>query len=230
MAFCMVYDSAMPRIARAVAIGFPHLITQRGNYRQTVFDSDADYSQYLEWLKVYSVKYSLKIWAYCLMSNHVHFIVVPMAQDSMARTLNMLHMRYSQYKNTKQKAAGHLWQGCFFSCVLDERHLYARVRYVENNPVRARMIKKAEHYKWSSAGSHVLGEIDNLLSRDCYQLKMIKYWAAYLREKEDKTEVEDIRQDTRTGRPCGDEAFGKKIEEAVGRRLMALPHGRPKKR
>ena len=226
----MAYDSVMPRIARAVAIGFPHHITQRGNYRQTVFENDADYSRYLEWLNDYSVKYSLKIWAYCLMSNHVHFIVVPMEQDSMARALNMLHMRYSQYKNTKQKAAGHLWQGCFFSCVLDERHLYAGVRYVENNPVRAHMVKKAEQYKWSSARSHVLGETHNLLSKDCYLVKSIKDWVDYLREKEDKTAVEDIRQDTRTGRPCGNEEFGKKIEEVVGRRLMALPHGRPKKK
>jgi putative transposase len=220
----------MPRIARAVAIGFPHHITQRGNYRQTVFENGADYLQYLQWLKEYSEKYSLKIWAYCLMSNHVHFIAVPAEQDSMARTFNMLHMRYSQYGNAKQEAAGHLWQGRFFSCVLDERHLYAGVRYVENNPVEARMVKKAEQYKWSSARSHVLGEADAVLSKDCYLVKSITDWAAYLREKEKPDEVEQIRKNTRTGRPCGDAAFGRKIEEIVGRRLIALPHGRPKKK
>lgn len=123
----------MPRIARAVAVGFPHHITQRGNYRQTVFEKNDDYSVYLDWLKNYSDKYSLKIWAYCLMSNHVHFVVVPQENDSMARTFNTLHMRYSQYMNKKHEAAGHLWQGRFYSCVLDERHLYACMRYVENN-------------------------------------------------------------------------------------------------
>ena len=142
----------MPRISRAVAVGFPHHITQRGNYRQSVFERKDDYLFYLEWLKTYSSKYSLKIWAYCLMKNHVHFIAVPMESDSMARTFNTLHMRYSQFMNQRRNARGHLWQGRFFSSVLDERHLYAGMRYVENNPVRARIVKKADEYRWSSAG------------------------------------------------------------------------------
>ena len=92
------------------------------------------------------------------------------------------------------------------------------------------MVKKAEQYKWSSALSHVLGEADAVLSKDCYLVKSIKDWAAYLREKGKADAVEQIRKDTRAGRPCGDAAFGKKIEEIVGRRLIALPHGRPKKK
>lgn len=219
----------MPRIARAVAVGFPHHITQRGNYRQTVYETDDDYLLYLDWLKDYSRKYSLKIWAYCLMNNHVHFVVVPKEQDSMAKTFNMLHMRYSQYMNRKHKAAGHLWQGRFYSCVLDERHLYACVRYVENNPDRARLVKKAELYKWSSARSHVLGEKDEVLSGDCYLEREIKDWSEYLREKDDKEALNSIWKNTRTGRPCGDEAFNRKIEKLTDRKLVALPHGRPRK-
>ncbi len=91
----------MPRIARVVAKGYPHHVTQRGNYRQPVFEED-DYVQYLEWLKDYGKKYSLKIWAYCLMSNHVHFVCVPTEEDSLALTFNSLHMRYSQYFNQKK--------------------------------------------------------------------------------------------------------------------------------
>src|SRR5512139_3562363 len=104
----------MPRIARAVAVGFPHHITQRGNYRQSVFQSDKDYLQYKEWLTQYSTKYALKIWAYCLMSNHLHFVAVPLQGDALAKAFNALHMRYSQYANTKQDNRGHLWQGRFF--------------------------------------------------------------------------------------------------------------------
>ncbi len=81
----------MPRISRAVAIGYPHHITQRGNYRQAVFNSDEDFNKYLQLLKKYSEKYALKIWAYCLMSNHVHFVAVPMNGDSLAKTFNTLH-------------------------------------------------------------------------------------------------------------------------------------------
>lgn len=219
----------MPRIARAVAVGFPHHITQRGNYRQRVFENDADYLQYLEWLQTYSKKYALNIWAYCLMSNHVHFIAVPMEDDSLAKTFNTLHMRYSQYINSRQENRGHLWQGRFFSCALDERHLYAAMRYVENNPVRAHLVKKAENYRWSSAYGHVRGKKDTVLVDDCYMVEKIKDWSAYLREKEDIVLVEDIRQSTKTGRPCGDDGFVIKMEKLLERKLTALPKGRPRK-
>jgi len=219
----------MPRIGCAVAVGYPYHITQRGNYRQIVFESDEDYARYLEWFTVYSRKYSLKIWAYCLMGNHVHFITVPEEPDSLAKTFNTLHMRYSQYFNRKNKATGHLWQGRFYSCVLDERHLYAGIRYVENNPVRAGIVLKAEAYKWSSARGHVKKKTDAVLSGDCYIVGKIKDWSAYLREKDEPSLDDDIRQNTKTGRPCGGDSFVRGMEELLGGRLVALPWGRPRR-
>ncbi|MBW2039797.1 MAG: transposase [Deltaproteobacteria bacterium] len=118
-------------------MGYSHHITQRRNYRQPVFEPEADYLQYLQWLREYCKKYFLEIWAYCLMSNHVHFVGVPMKDDPLARTFNTLYIRYSQYFTQKRKATGHLWQGRFYPCILNERHSYAAIRYVENNPVRA---------------------------------------------------------------------------------------------
>ncbi len=163
------------------------------------------------------------------MSNHVHFIAVPMEDDALAKTFNTLHMRYSQYTNVKQNNRGHLWQGRFFSCALDEKHVYAGVRYVENNPVKARIVRKAEQYRWSSARAHVRGEADPVLAEDCYLVKRIKDWSKYLREKGDTVLVEEIRQSTKTGRPCGDEGFLLRLEKKLGRRLAALPRGRPRK-
>jgi len=145
----------MPRISRAIAIGYPHHITQRGNYRQTVFAEEGDYVRYVELLAGFAPRYGLEIWAYCLMPNHVHFIGVPGRQESLARTFNTVHMLYAQYFNRKQNAIGHLWQGRFFSCVLDERHLYAAVRYVEMNPVRAGIAQAPQDYPWCSAKSHM---------------------------------------------------------------------------
>ena len=219
----------MPRISRVVAVGYPYHITQRGNYRQSVFEHEDDYMQYLRWLNDYSRKYSLKMWAYCLMSNHVHFVVVPMKENSLARTFNTLHMRYSQYFNQKRNAKGHLWQGRFYSCILDEQHLYAAIRYVENNPVRAKIVKKPHEYKWSSARSHIYQEPSLILSNDCHLTKDIKNWSAYLMEKDDETIIDDIRQHTKTGRPCGDKSFIKTIERLLERTLVALPRGRPHK-
>jgi putative transposase len=219
----------MPRIARVVAKGYPHHVTQRGNYRQPVFEEDDDYVQYLEWLQDYGKKYFLKIWAYCLMSNHVHFVCVPEQEDSLARTFNALHMRYSQYFNQKKKLKGHLWQGRFYSCILDEKHLYAAVRYVETNPVRAGIVRKPQRYKWSSASSHVNRKEDSVLSQDCYLVKEIEDWLEYLREKEDEQIIRNIRKSSMTGRPCGNDRFMKKLERLFGRKLKALPWGRPRK-
>ena len=218
----------MGRIARAVAVEFPHHVTQRGNYRQTVFKRDQDYLLYLEWLKLYAEKYRLKIWAYCLMRNHVHYVAVPQLSDSLARTFNTLHMRYSQYANKRVNATGHLWQGRFFSCALDEAHLFAAVRYVENNPVRAGIVQKAEEYKWSSAKAHIARKKDSILSGDCYLEKEIKDWKSYLRAAEDKTVVKNFRQHTRTGWPCGNDVFLNKIEHLLGRQVSANPRGRPR--
>ncbi len=220
----------MPRISRVVAVGYPHHITQRGNYRQSVFESDEDYIQYLKWLKEYSEKHSLKIWAYCLMKNHVHFVGVPIKDDSLAKVFNTLHMRFSQYFNQKKKARGHLWQGRFYSCILDERHLYAAIRYVENNPVRARIVEKPHEYKWSSAKSHVYGETNAILSDDCYLVKEKDNWLEYLMETDDPVMIDNIRHSSKTGRPCGDELFIEKMENLIGRKLRALPKGRPRKK
>lgn len=219
----------MPRIARTVAIGYPHHVTQRGNYRQPVFESEVDYRQYLKWLAEYSKRYELKIWAYCLMGNHIHYVCVPMKEDSMSLTFNTLHMRYSQFVNRKKKATGHLWQGRFFSCVLDERHLYSALRYVENNPVRAGFVETAELYLWSSARGHCNKVNDSILSQDLYLLERIQDWPAYLMELEDEQVTDEIRKKTRTGRPCGEDSFLQEIELLIGRGLKALPRGRPRK-
>lgn len=219
----------MPRVSRIVAVGYPHHITQRGNYRQSVYENEEDYTQYLQWLKEYSHKHSLKIWAYCLMSNHVHFVAVPMKEDSLAKTFNTLHMRYAQYFNQKNKVKGHLWQGRFYSCILDESHLYAAIRYVENNPVRARIVKKAHEYKWSSAKAHVDKEVDLIISNDCYLTKKTNNWSAYLAERDDEAVIKNITENTKTGRPCGDKSFIKTMERLLERTLIALPRGRPHK-
>lgn len=219
----------MPRIARATAIGYPHHVTQRGNYQQPVFEDKDDFIQYKTWLKEYSQKYSLKIWVYCLMNNHVHFVCVPLKDDSLPRTFNTLHMRYSQYFNNKKGAKGHLWQGRFFSCILDERHLYAAMRYVENNPVRAKIVKSPEEYKWSNARGYVSKDDEPILNGDCYLKKEIKDWLVFLKEKDSNQLIEDIRKNSLTGRPCGNDTFIQSIEGILGRKLKAMTRGRPQK-
>ena len=220
----------MPRISRAVATDLPHHVTQRGNYKQSVFEEDNDFRHYLQWFRDYARRYSLKIWAYCLMSNHVHFVCVPTGEDSLARTFNALHMRYSQYFNGKKKAKGHLWQGRFYSSILDESHLFAAIRYVENNPVRAGVVDSPDEYRWSSVRGHINRDSDPILSQDCPLVKEIRDWLEYLKEEDDKVMIDKIMSSTRTGRPCGDDGFMSRMEGLLGRQLKALPRGRPFKK
>ena len=222
----------MPRLARIIVPGLPHHITQRGNYRQDIFNDDTDRRRYLIWVGEYCRKYNLSIIAYCLMSNHVHFIVIPKDENSIARTFNTAHMRYSQYRNKNIGASGHLWQGRFFSCVMDERHLTVSARYIERNPVRAHMAKKPYEYIWSSAKDHVNNARTSIIDTS----ELFKYveieqvqWKNFIDTPDHAKDISIIRKYTMTGRPLGGESFINKLEKRLGERLHALPVGRPKR-
>lgn len=217
----------MSRIAGAVAPGYAHHVTHRGNYQQNIFKDEEDYRRYKGWLEEYSRKEGLRIWAYCLMTNHVHFVCVPDRETSLSRTFNILHMRYSQYFNKKQGVKGHLWQGRFFSSILDDRHLHAAVRYVENNPLHASIATDAKEYQWSSARGHIDVGSDPVLSYDSPLDADIRDWETYLGEVDDERLIEGIRKNGLTGRPCGDEHFITKVGGILGRELKANRPGRP---
>ena len=141
----------MPRRARLVVPGYPHHVTQRGNRRQQVFYSEDDYLAYLDLLRVLTDDAGANIWAYCLMPNHVHLIVVPQRSDSLAALFGLAHRRYARRINEAREWKGHLWQERFHSVVMDEAHLLAAVRYVELNPVRAGLCSRPED--WPSTSS-----------------------------------------------------------------------------
>ncbi len=122
-----------------------------------------------------------------------------------------------------------MWQGRFYSSILDDNHLYAAIRYVENNPARAQIVESPEQYRWSSTNEHLRRGSKGVLTRDCFLEDEIQDWLAYLKENEDKEMVEGIRKNSMSGRPCGNDRFIKTIEKIVGRRLRAMPRGRPRK-
>ena len=219
----------MARLARSTIIGYPHQVTQRGNYEQTVFEEEADYRRYLSWLRECSDRYSIEIWAYCLMRNHVHFVCIPKTDGALAHAFNTLHMKYAQYFHGKKGVTGHLWRGRFLSCMLDDQSVFEEVRFIENNPVRARLVERAEDYPWSSARHHVLGESDPVIMNGSFLNGEIKDWRAYLEERGDAPILTRTWHNLKTGRPAGDEGFVHALEKILGRRLIALPRGRPRK-
>ena len=127
----------MARTPRAVVVDTPHHVTQRGNGRRMVFFTDRDREVYLDAFFDYAARYSLRVWGYCLMSNHVHFVVVPERERSMARVFGRTHSDYARYANLARRSCGHFWQSQFYSCALDGQHAWEPLAYVERNPVRS---------------------------------------------------------------------------------------------
>ena len=222
----------MPRLSRTVFAGVPHHVTQRGNRRETVFFTDEDRYAYLNALREYCRKHRVEVLANCLMSNHIHLIAVPDRDDGLERVLRPLHMRHAQRVNRNCGWKGHLWQGRFFSSPLDEQYLWAAIRYVERNPVRAKMVRKAENYAWSSAAGHCGLRKDTLLNESSTWLKQYEgegEWSAWLAETERPEQLDILRRHVEKGLPCGAERFVRKLERMAGRALRHRAPGRPRK-
>ena len=213
----------MARIARVVAPGYPHHVTQRGNRRMQTFFCDEDYRAYLSLVAEGSARHGLAIWAYCLMPNHVHLIAVPSTAEGRARALGEAHRRYTRRVNFREGWRGYLWQGRFASLVMDEPHLMAAARYVETNPVRAGLVARAEGWPWSSAGAHVAGKADALADSAWLAERTAGWvcsWREYLRQDDDSHTAARLRRRESTGRPLGDESFLRKIGRLLGRDLL----------
>ena len=218
----------MARIARVVAAGVPHHVVQRGNRRQPVFFSVADYKAYLRLLTDWCDRAGVEIWAYCLMPNHVHLVAVPENEHSLARAIGETHRRYTVRVNQRENWRGYLWQGRFSSYPLDEQYLHVAVRYVELNPVRAGLAREPGEYQWSSAKAHLRGK-DDLLVKVKPMLDRVGDWREYLAIGTDSTDSDLLRRHIRTGRPLGSPSFIETLEANAGRILAPRKRG-PKPR
>ncbi|MHB8530523.1 MAG: transposase [Caulobacteraceae bacterium] len=218
----------MARLSRVVVEGVAHHVTQRGNRRQQVFFGDDDYRSYRTLLAEGCRKAEVAIWAYCLMPNHVHLILVPSTAQGLRAALGEAHRRYTRRVNFREGWRGYLWQGRFASAAMDEDHLMAAARYVELNPVRAGLVERPEQWPWSSARAHLAGRDDGLAQVAPF-LERAPDWPAFLAAGLAEDDHRAIQSGERTGRPLGGEAFVAHLESRLGRRLARRKPGpRPK--
>jgi putative transposase len=161
----------------------------------------------------------------------VHLLVTPHESDSLARAIGRTHWLYSQYLNRFHKRSGHLWQNRFFSCAVDGEHLLHSACYIERNPVRARIVRLAWRYPWSSAAAHV-GEADRsgLLQLARWKVRFPpKEWMKNLQQPQDEKLILRMERSLHTGRPLASDSVLSKLEKRCGRRLRPLPIGRPRR-
>jgi putative transposase len=206
----------MTRPPRLAVPGCPHHVVQRGNRKLNIFQDDSDRLVYLRLMRTACAIHRVDVWAYSLMDNHVHLVQVPEYEDSLSRVVQNAHSAYTRYLNTKYNLIGHAWQGRFKSAPLDESHCWNAIRYVERNPVRAGLVKRAEDYLWSSAASHCGLRDDPLLSGDCPLVREVNDWSAWLKIEDDHMDSL-IRRQTRLGRPIGSAQFIGQLKQQNGR-------------
>jgi putative transposase len=207
-------------------------MTQRGVNRQPVFFTAADRLTYLHLVAENQSDAAVSVIAYCLMGNHVHWIVVPQRADSLAVLFRRVHGRYAQYLNARRVRTGHLWQNRFYSCPLAGAHVWTAVRYVELNPVRARLVDQPGDYAWSTAQAHLLGpgqspEIVNLDWEVWNEAGGSEGWRALLGGRESLTEVVELRRCTYSGKPYATPEVIEELAQKHGRQWK--DKGRPRK-
>jgi putative transposase len=212
----------VPRTARIVIPGVAHHITQGGNRQQAVFFSDEDYRAYCDILAIALTRHSTRCLAWCLMPNHIHLILVPATVDGLRATLSSVHTTYAQRINQQQQASGHLFQGRYASYAMDDAHMMVAARYIENNPVKAAMVAKAEDWQWSSARAHCGRGADGLTDVEALG-RHISNWAAMLAGGLEA--ADQVDEAIRTGRPQGAPDWLKQ----VGQDGPPRQRGRPKK-
>ena len=221
----------MARIARVVVPGMPHHVTQRGNRRMPTFFCDEDYGAYLSLLAAWCSRWRVRIWAYCLMPNHVHLIVVPDGEQGLCGAIGEAHRRYTRRVNFREGWRGHLWQGRFASFVMDDAYLLSAARHVERNPVRAGLVDRPEAWPWSSAPAHVSGGGDNVAEGGWLVTALSSWsvsWAEFLADADDAL-GEQLHKHAATGRPLGEPAFIDRVGRLLGRALVPKKRG-PKPR
>lgn len=205
-----------------MAVGSPHHLTQRGNNRQRVFFQDADYRYYLRLAVEYTKRFDVRVLAYCLMPNHVHWVVVPGHRESLALAFGRLHSEYACMLHHWRQTSGHVWRNRFYSCVMDDVHSWRAMAYVERNPVRGALAGEAELWNWSSAAAHVgLAQPEVPLDIEEWQARFgATRWREILHTSFYEESIQDrLREATRTGRPLADDPFILRLESVLSRRL-----------
>ncbi len=223
----------MPRPSRFNIPGLPQHVIVRGNNRDPILASHSDFHAYLDWLKKACLKHRCALHAYVLMTNHVHLFITPSSEKGLGKTIQMVGRYYVQYFNHEYRRTGTLWEGRYKASLIDsERYFLTCSRYIELNPVRARMVEHPSEYPWSSYRHNALGELDSLLCpHETYTAlgitdgeRQTAYRQLFNTHIEDKT-LSEIRDTTQRGWVLGSDYFIERIESRIKRPARKQPRG-----
>lgn len=218
----------MPRIVRGLADGIIYHVLNRGNGKQRVFHKSRDYEAFINLMKKAKELYPIKIFAYCLMPNHFHMVVMPMKAEDLSKWMQWLMTSHVRRYHNHYGGSGHVWQGRFKSFpIQNDNHLLTVIRYVEGNPVRASLVSSTKDWEWSSHRENV-GEIPYaLVSKPPIELP--QDWSHYVDQPITKNELEKLRQSVNRQSPFGTLSWQEKVSKELGLESTIRPRGRPRK-
>ena len=228
----------MPRKPRYYLPDVPCHVIQRGNDRQPCFRAPADFQAYLEMLGDVTERYGCSVHAYVLMTNHVHLLMTPVDREGISRTMQALGRRYVRYFNQQHGRTGTLWEGRHKASLVDsESYLLTCYRYIELNPVRARMVNLPADYRWSSFRANAIGGDDPLVTpHACYLAlgatvkERVAAYRALFEDAVSEEKMQAVREAATLCVPLGAQSFCKKVERRLGRRISYRRRGRPARR
>ncbi len=225
----------MARLPRLSLPGFPHHIIQRGNNRQAIFASAADYQTLLDLLDASARKFGVAIHAYVLMANHFHLLATPQSTDALSQMMQAVGRRYVRYFNDTQKRSGTLWEGRYRSTVIQaDRYLLPCMAYMDLNPVRAGVVAQARDYLWSSHGHYIGQRTDKLITPHSlvWELGNTPFAREAAYAERVREGISPVQQATLTdaalcGWALGDPDFVAELQKITQRRVTKSTAGRP---
>ena len=219
----------MPRIERGLIDGFIYHVLNRGNGKQKVFHKKQDYRVFVDLMKDAKRRHPIKIFAYCLMPNHFHIVVMVIKAKDLSRFMQWLMTSHVRRYHAHNGTSGHIWQGRFKSFMIQkDSHLLTVLRYVERNPVRSGLVKSAMNWSWSSLRE--LSGKDSRIFVDGPPIQLPKNWVQFVDESLTEKELEDLRRSVNRGAPFGESAWQMKVSQKLGLESTLKPRGRPRKR
>jgi putative transposase len=226
----------MPRPLRPIEEGLIYHVINRGNGRQDVFHKEADFEAFLSALGDLKKRKPFELYGYCLLNNHFHLLLRPLAAP-ISRLMQSLLVSHTQRYHKHYRSGGHVWQGRFKSPVIqNDEHLLTVLRYIEANPLRAKIARRAEDCRWSSYRAHGLGDTDELLDRltlyeqlSPYAVVRRRLWGKKVHLPSEEPTLAAIRRSSATGLPYGADRWVQSLSKKLHLDLTIRPRGRPRK-
>jgi putative transposase len=222
----------MGRAKRADDGGLIYHVLNRANARMTIFEQDAEYEAFEKVLQEAVERTQTRLLAYCIMPDHWHLIVWPKQHGELSRFVGWLTLTHTQrwHAHRHSRGSGHVYQGRFKSFpVQRDEHFYTACRYVERNALRAKLVERAEQWRWSSFYRRKLSKAGEKSWLSAWPLERPRRWAALVNGAETEAELAAVRRSVNRGCPLGEKTWTDKMVRRLGLEMTLRPHGRPKK-